>query len=183
MMVVRRRFAVAHAVAAAKRTTVMARIPHRTRWSRYALRASRPSRAMNPNGYAVPRGSRRRSSAGATAAMPAAAVRSSARRSSLRVVRASIGSWSCAPSTTASRSVCSKTACWSSTTLRSHRMRRSSGMSTWAACRTCCPAWRRPSSTSGAAAMPCCTPVRSTGMLPQRTPARERARRAASSSR
>ena len=42
------------------------------------------------------------------------------------------------------------------------RARRWSATSTWAACRTCCPAWRRRSSTSAGAATACCTPARST---------------------
>ena len=41
-----------------------------------------------------------------------------------------------------------------------------SATSTWARCRTCCPAWRRRSSTSAGAATPCSTPARSTGTPP-----------------
>ena len=41
-----------------------------------------------------------------------------------------------------------------------------SATSTWARCRTCCPAWRRRSSTSAGAATRCSTPARSTGTPP-----------------
>ena len=44
--------------------------------------------------------------------------------------------------------------------------RRTPATSTSARCRTCCPAWRRRSSTSAGAATPCSTPARSTGTPP-----------------
>ena len=67
--------------------------------------------------------------------------------------------WS--PSTAiATRSRCSRDPIWSSITSRAPERVRWSGTCTSAACRTCSPAWRQPSSTSVAAATPFCTPAR-----------------------
>ena len=51
-----------------------------------------------------------------------------------------------------------------------------SATSTSAACRTCCRAWRRPSSTSARVATACSTPVRSTGTPPASTASHARSR-------
>ena len=57
------------------------------------------------------------------------------------------------------RSPCSKAARSSSTTCRARPTTppRSTATSTWAGSRTCCPAWRRPSSTSAPRRTPCST--------------------------
>ena len=70
---------------------------------------------------------------------------------------------SCSSPSTGSgtRSRCSRTGSWSSTTSRGWGLAPWSATSTWGACRTCCPAWRRPSWTWGRAATPFCTRARS----------------------
>ncbi len=141
----------------AKATT----IPIRS--SGFANRASSRSRSQNRSGSRDRPVLRPRSSAVVTAGTPVGVAPSSPRPSSSRVVRASIASWSCARRAERIQIGVLEDGVLVEHYVAKAQRRASSATSTSAGCRTCCRAWRPPSSISDAAETPCSTQAKSTG--------------------